>query len=148
MFLTYLGRELRRRARQATIIALGLALGIGLVISVTALSSGVKNAQAEVLHSLYGQNTDITVTKTPTAGSGGPGAFGFRGAFGTQQRPAAGTTIDIDNLRGSGGLGSLTSANLSAVSRLDNVAAAAGGLSLTDTKITGKIPAINTSGGG
>ena len=71
MFLTYLGRELRRRARQASIIALGLALGIGLVITVTALSSGVKNAQGEVLHSLYGQGTDITVTKSPTAGSGG-----------------------------------------------------------------------------
>jgi putative ABC transport system permease protein len=147
MFLTYLGRELRRRARQASIIALGLALGIGLVITVTALSSGVKNAQGEVLHSLYGQNTDITVTKTPTAGTGGPGAFGFRGQTGTAQRPAAGTTIDIDTLR-SVGLGSMTSANLSSVSKLTNVAAAAGGLTLTDTKITGTIPAINSSGGG
>jgi putative ABC transport system permease protein len=147
MFLTYLGRELRRRARQASIIALGLALGIGLVITVTALSSGVKNAQGEVLHSLYGQNTDITVTKTPTAGSGGPGAFGFRGQTGSAQRPAAGTTIDIDTLR-SVGLGSMTSANVSSVSKLGNVAAAAGGLTLTDTKITGTIPAINSSGGG
>jgi putative ABC transport system permease protein len=147
MFLTYLGRELRRRARQASIIALGLALGIGLVITVTALSSGVKNAEAEVLHSLYGQDTDITVTKTPTAGSGGPGSFGFRGQFGTQQRPAAGTTIDIDTLR-SVGLGSITTSSLSSVARLSNVAAAAGGLTLTDTKITGTIPAINNSGSG
>ena len=147
MFLTYLGRELRRRARQASIIALGLALGIGLVITVTALSSGVKNAEAEVLHSLYGQDTDITVTKTPTAGSGGPGSFGFRGQFGTQQRPAAGTTIDIDTLR-SAGLGSITTSSLSSVASLSNVAAAAGGLTLTDTKITGTIPAINSSGSG
>ena len=147
MFWTYLGRELRRRARQASIIALGLALGIGLVITVTALSGGVKNAQGEVLHSLYGQDTDITVTKAPTAGSGGPGPFGFRGAFGTQQRPAAGTTIDIDTLR-SFGLGSMTNANLASVTGLHNVAAAAGGLTLTDTKITGKIPAINSTGGG
>jgi putative ABC transport system permease protein len=147
MFLTYLGRELRRRARQASIIALGLALGIGLVITVTALSSGVKNAQGEVLHSLYGQNTDITVTKAPTEGSGGPGSFGFRGAFGTQQRPAAGTTIDIDNLR-SAGLGTISGTSLQSVSKLANVAAAAGGLTLTDTKISGTIPAINSSGGG
>ncbi|HXW88017.1 MAG TPA: ABC transporter permease [Streptosporangiaceae bacterium] len=147
MFLTYLGRELRRRARQASIIALGLALGIGLVITVTALSSGVKNAEGEVLHSLYGQDTDITVTKAPTVGSGASGAFGFRGAFGTAGRPAAGTTIDVDTLR-SFGLGTLTSAELSSVSRLDNVAAAAGGLTLTDTKITGTIPAINTGGSG
>jgi putative ABC transport system permease protein len=147
MFFTYLGRELRRRARQATIIALGLALGIGLVITVTALSSGVKNAEGEVLHSLYGQDTDITVTKAPTAGSGGPGSFGFRGTFGTQQRPAAGTAIDIDTLR-SAGLGSMTGTNLSSVTKLNNVAAAAGGLTLIDTKITGTIPAINSSGSG
>jgi putative ABC transport system permease protein len=147
MFFTYLGRELRRRARQASIIALGLALGIGLVITVTALSSGVKNAQGEVLHSLYGQNTDITVTKSPTAGSGGPGSFGFRGAFGTQQRPAAGTTIDIDTLR-SFGLGTLSTTSLTSVSKLSNVAATAGGLTLTDTKISGTIPAINSSGSG
>jgi ABC-type lipoprotein release transport system permease subunit len=146
MFFTYLRRELRRRARQASIIVLGLALAIGLVITVTALSSGVKNAQAEVLHSLYGQDTDITVTKTPTAGSFSPGSFGFRGAFGTGKRPAAGTKIDIDTLR-SGGLGTLTAADLTTVSKLKNVAAAAGGLTLTDTKITGKIPAINVGGG-
>ncbi len=147
MFLTYLRRELRRRARQASIIVLGLALGIGLVITVTALSSGVKNAQGEVLHSLYGQDTDITVTKAPTAGSFAPGSFGFRGAFGTGKRPAAGTKIDIDTLR-SGGLGTMTAANLTSVSKLKNVAAAAGGLTLTDTRITGKIPAINVGGSG
>src|SRR6202789_2985233 len=77
MFFTYLWRELRRRARQATFIAIGLALGIGLVITVTAASAGVKNAQSSVLHSLYGVGTDITVTKTPTAGSAGNGSFGF-----------------------------------------------------------------------
>jgi ABC-type lipoprotein release transport system permease subunit len=147
MFLTYLRRELRRRARQASIIALGLALGIGLVITVTALSTGVKNAQGAVLHSLYGQDTDITVTKSPTAGSFTPGSFGFRGAFGTGSRPAAGTKIDIDTLRG-GGLGTMTSANLATVAKLTNVAAAGGGLTLTDTKITGTIPAINVGGGG
>ncbi len=146
MFLTYLRRELRRRMRQAIIVAVGLALGIGLVIVVTAVSSGVKNAQASVLHALYGEGTDITVTKTPTAGTGG-GAFGFRGQTGTRTRPAAGTTIDIDTLRG-GGLGTISSSSVTTVSKLNGVAAAAGGLTLTDTKITGKIPAINTSGGG
>ena len=40
MFLTYLTRELRRRGRQAFVIALGLALGIGLTITVTAASPG------------------------------------------------------------------------------------------------------------
>jgi putative ABC transport system permease protein len=147
MFLTYLRRELRRRMRQASLIVVGLALGIGLVITVTALSAGVKNAQGEVLHSLYGVGTDITVTKTPAAGSGGPASFGFRGQTGTRTRPAAGTTIDVDNLT-SRGAAAIAAAKVTTVAHLRNVAAVAGDLVLTDTKITGKIPAINSSGGG
>ena len=146
MFFTYLRRELRRRMRQAIFIASGLAVGIGLVITVTALSAGVKNAQGTVLHSLYGVGTDVTVTKAPSAQTGRP-SFGFHGATGTGTRPAAGTKIDIDTL-GNFSLGTLSSASVTSVSGLHDVAAAAGGLTLTDTKITGKIPAINTSGGG
>jgi len=146
VFFTYLRRELRRRMRQAIFIASGLAVGIGLVITVTALSAGVKNAQGTVLHSLYGVGTDVTVTKAPSAQTGRP-SFGFHGATGTGTRPAAGTKIDIDTL-GNFSLGTLSSASVTSVSGLHDVAAAAGGLTLTDTKITGKIPAINTSGGG
>ena len=40
MFLTYLRRELRRRMRQSVLIALGLAVGIRLVITVTAHRAG------------------------------------------------------------------------------------------------------------
>ena len=43
-FLTYLRRELRHRMRQAVVIVAGLAVGAGLVITVTALSSGVRSA--------------------------------------------------------------------------------------------------------
>ena len=52
--------------RQAIFIALGLALGVGLVITVTAASAGVQNAQTGVLKGLYGVGTDITVTGKPT----------------------------------------------------------------------------------
>ena len=65
MFFTYLWRELRRRWRQSVLIALGLALGIGLVITVISASEGVKNSQATVLRSLYGVGTDVTVTQAP-----------------------------------------------------------------------------------
>jgi ABC-type lipoprotein release transport system permease subunit len=146
MFVTYLRRELRRRMRQAIFIALGLALGIGLVITVTAISAGVRNAQASVLHSLYGVGTDITATQTPTAGSGGPVGFGFRGQIGNRTRPAAGTKIDVDRLT-SIGQGTLAASSVTRIGQLHNVAGAAGALSLTDAVITGKIPAINTSGG-
>ncbi|HUD80294.1 MAG TPA: ABC transporter permease [Streptosporangiaceae bacterium] len=149
MFLTYLRRELRRRARQASIIALGLALGIGLVITVTALSSGVKNAQAEVLHSLYGQDTDITVTKTPTFSGGG--SFSFRGAgagaSGTGTRPKAGSTVSIDNLTATG-LAAISGSDVTAVSKMKNVAAAAGGLTLNDTKLSFTVPSSSSSGSG
>jgi ABC-type lipoprotein release transport system permease subunit len=146
MFFTYLRRELRRRIRQAIFIALGLALGIGLVITVTAASSGVKDAQSTVLHSLYGVGTDVTVTQAPAAGSGGPTGFGFRGQVGSQSRPASGTKINIDHLT-SVGQGTLSASKVSSIGKLHNVAGAAGALSLTDAVITGKIPAVNTSGG-
>jgi putative ABC transport system permease protein len=62
ILLTYLGLELRHRMRQAIFIAAGLAVGVGLVITVSAAATGVRNAQAGVLHGLYGIGTDITVT--------------------------------------------------------------------------------------
>ena len=43
MFFTYVCRELRRRHRQALLTALGLAVGVGLVVAVTAYADGVSN---------------------------------------------------------------------------------------------------------
>ncbi|MGD0245929.1 MAG: hypothetical protein ABSB59_37170 [Streptosporangiaceae bacterium] len=148
MFFTYLRRELRRRMRQAVFIALGLALGVGLVITVTAASSGVKNAQGTVLHALYGVGTSLTVTKTPTAGSFNPGSFGFGFQAGTKNRPAAGTKINTNTLSSSATLASISSSSVSTVAKLDNVAAAAGGLTLNNRTLSGTVPAINFNGGG
>jgi ABC-type lipoprotein release transport system permease subunit len=149
MFFTYIGRELRRRMRQAIFIAIGLALGIGLVITVTAASAGVKNAQASVLHSLYGVGTDITVTKAAAAGSAGNGfGFGFRQSIGSTSRPKAGSKIDNNTLSAGGTLASISSSNVTSIAKMDNVAAAAGGLTLNDRTISGTVPAVNFSGGG
>jgi len=154
MFFTYLWRELRRRARQAIFIAIGLALGIGLVITVTAAAAGVKNAQASVLHSLYGVGTDITVTKAPTTSSTAGGGFGFsfKQGVGTSARPKAGSAINDNTLASDFTLSSITAADVTTISKLDNVAAAAGGLTLTDRTVTGTVPSFNTgssgSGGG
>lgn len=146
MFLTYLRRELRRRKRQAAIIALGLALGIGLVITVTAVSGGVNQAQGDVLHSLYGQDTAITVTRAPSSGSGGPGGFRFP-AGGNGSRPSAGTKVSVDNLT-STALGTIPATEVATVTRLNGVAAAAGGLTLNDTKLSFTIPSQSSGGGG
>lgn len=61
-FLTYLRRELSRRVRQTAFVALGLALGVGLVVTVSAASAGVKKAETGVLSGLYGVGTDLTVS--------------------------------------------------------------------------------------
>jgi len=147
MFFTYLRRELRGRTRQAVFIALGLALGVGLVITVTAASAGVKNAQGTVLHALYGVGTDVTVTKTPTAGSFTPGSFGFRFGTGTTKRPAAGTKIDTSTLAAGATLASIGASSVSTVADLHDVSAAAGGLTLNDRTLSGTVPAINFNGG-
>jgi ABC-type antimicrobial peptide transport system permease subunit len=141
MFLTYLRRELRRRMRQAVFICLGLALGIGLVITVTAASSGVKAAQQQVLENLYGVGTSATVTRAPTSGSLGAGT-GRRFTF----KPGA--TVRIDQLTASRTLGSLSQSAVTTISRLRGVAAAAGALTATNVDTTFKIPDFGGGGFG
>ncbi len=148
MFFTYLRRELRGRMRQAVFIALGLALGVGLVITVTSAAAGVKDAQGTVLKALYGVGTDVTVTKTPTAGSFTPGSFGFGFRAGTTKRPAAGTKINNSTLSSTPTLASISASSVGTVAGLNDVAAAAGGLTLNNRTISGTVPAINFNNGG
>jgi ABC-type lipoprotein release transport system permease subunit len=148
MFLTYLRRELRRRMRQAVFVAFGLALAVGLVITVTSAAAGVKNAQGTVLHALYGVGTDLTVTRTPAAGSFNPGSFGFGFRAGTRDRPAPGTKINNSFLGGTATLAAISSSSVTTVAGLRDVTAAAGGLTLNDRTITGTVPAINFGGDG
>src|SRR6516165_2875399 len=125
--------------RQAIFIAVGLAVGIGLVITVTAASSGVKNAQSTVLHSLYGVGTDITVTQAPTRGSGGPFGFRTRGRRPPGAPPAAGRKFSRSILV-TGALGTIKSSAVTQIARTQNVAAAAGALSATNLTVSGTVP--------
>jgi len=144
-FLRYLARELGRRARQAIVIALGLALGIGLVITVSAAATGVKNAQASVLHSLYGVGTDITITQQPAAGSGLTGPKGG-GRISIQGGPGKNPTVCINNNCSTGtqtldnlvsdGKGTISYAEIAKIAKLAHVKAAAGGLNLNDNQVT------------
>ena len=143
MFFTYLWRELRRRMRQAVFIALGLALGVGLVITVTAASNGVQSAQSTVLHSLYGIGTDVTVTTAAPKGSGGASSFSAGGGL-----PTAGQSFSRDLLlSASGGLGTISSSSVTSISKLAHVSAAAGELVLSDLDVSGTIPAAGRTGG-
>jgi putative ABC transport system permease protein len=145
-FLTYTRRELRRRMRQAVFIAIGLAVGIGLVITVIGASSGVKAAQAKVLRALYGIGTDVTVTTKPTlltpkpitgqaAGAplgGGPGS-GPRAEICLNGKCYTSGTVDT---LVTGDTGTFSQSEVAQIAGLHDVSAAAGGLLLTDNRIT------------
>jgi ABC-type lipoprotein release transport system permease subunit len=145
MFITYLLRELRRRMRQSIFIALGLALGVGLVITVVAASDGVSASQGTVLKSLYGVGTDVTVTQSPKAGSGGAPQLSFRGNLSSQQ----GTKVNQNILVG-GGLGTIKSSSVTTLSGLKDVSGAVGSLTLNDVTLSGTFGASGggSSGGG
>lgn len=65
-YLRYVLAELRRRKGRTILTSLGLALGVGLVVAVTALSSGLDEAQSEVLEPLTGVGTDMSVKRPVT----------------------------------------------------------------------------------
>src|SRR5437016_9483391 len=73
-YLTYMVSELRRRRGRTILTALGLAVGVGLVVAVSALSTGLDNAQAKVLKPLTGVGTDLSVSRPVRFGTtAGPG---------------------------------------------------------------------------
>jgi putative ABC transport system permease protein len=147
-FVTYLRRELRRRTHQAVFVALGLALGVGLVITVSAASAGVKTAESQVLGALDGIGTDVTVTGV-TAVTGHPPAPGSmpvghptglgEGADGPEEcfvgescKSVNGKTVSF--------VGSpyspISTSKLTEVRRLHDVTDAVGGLMLADQTAT------------
>src|SRR3954452_24860587 len=70
-YLRYAISELRRRRGRTVLTALGLAVGIGLVVTVTALSYGLDDAQSKVLEPLTGVGTDMSVSRPlKTSGAG------------------------------------------------------------------------------
>jgi ABC-type antimicrobial peptide transport system permease subunit len=147
MFFTYLRRELAGRKRQTAIIAVGMALAIALVIIVNAVSSGVRNAQASVLESVYGVGTDLTVTATPAApgdGEGGPQRF----EFGSEDGTTADGSTAISQSRLTSGPGSATfdASALETIEGVDGVQAAAATLSLTNMTFSGELPERSQTG--
>jgi ABC-type antimicrobial peptide transport system permease subunit len=62
-YLRYIAAELRRRKGRTILTSLGLAVGVGLVVTVTALSAGLDDAQSEVLEPLTGVGTDMSVDR-------------------------------------------------------------------------------------
>jgi ABC-type lipoprotein release transport system permease subunit len=146
MFFTYLRRELRRRRKAALVVASGLALGIALVIVVNAVSTGMGKAQAQVLESLYGLGTDMTVTKAPEPPAEGEeggnrprfrfdargGEDGEEGGDGDESGRQSSDRVMVQ------GFQTLGASTVAEVAKADGVAAAVGGLSLNVVKVDGE----------
>ena len=83
-YLSYLRSELIRRKGRTILTLLGLAIGVALVITISSLSRGLDDAQANALDPLSSIGTDLTVTLQPqqadtTTGFAGPGGGQFGG---------------------------------------------------------------------
>jgi len=150
MFLTYLLRELSNRRKQTVIIAAGMALAIALVIVVSGVAAGVKNAQSSVLESVYGVGTDVTITQTaePGADGGGPGRqFAFGSGDGTTTDDGS-TEVAQSTLSAARGTATFASSALATVEGVDGVSAATATLSLENSSFSGTLPDFSQGAGG
>jgi ABC-type antimicrobial peptide transport system permease subunit len=148
-FVRYLFAELGRRRGRTVLTALGLAVGVALVIVVNALSSGLDRAQAQVLEPLTGLGTDISVTRPLDLGSGGFQGLSDSerqqlrdenggGRIGLRDLGEPGTKFSRDTFV-SGQL-SIPAEEVSSVRALDGVQDAAGSLTLNALHIEGTVP--------
>jgi ABC-type antimicrobial peptide transport system permease subunit len=152
-FLTYILSELRRRSGRTLLTALGLGLGVGLVITVNALSTGLDRAQAQILEPLTGVGTDMSVSRpidfSPSAGGGFPQLsddereqlmeenggmrLGLRGLGEPGEEFSRDTFVSTAQL-------SFDADEVDAIRGIDGVASAAGGLTLNAVHIEGTVP--------
>ncbi|MFJ6415755.1 ABC transporter permease [Paeniglutamicibacter sp. NPDC091659] len=149
MFTRYLRRELSGRRKQTAIIAIAMALAIGLVVIVNSLSAGVRDAQGAALASVYGVGTDITVTATPTPPAAGEGRGGPRFEFDADAGTTTsdGTTAVSQSVLMSGrGTATFDASAVDTVSGQDGVKAASGVLALTNSTFDGELPQRGTTG--
>lgn len=152
-FLTYMLAELRRRSGRTVLTAFGLALGVGLVVTVNALSTGLDRAQAEVLEPLTGVGTDMTVSRpidfSPPASGGFPTlsdeerqqlrAENGGGRFGLRNLGQPGEKFSRDDFVSTAQL-SFPASEVTRIRGIDGVSAAAGGLTLNSIHIEGTVP--------
>lgn len=152
-YLTYMLSELRRRRGRTALTALGLAVGVGLVVTVNALSTGLDRAQAKVLEPLTGVGTDLSVTRPISVSNGnGNGPFGGLSAKEREQlqeengdarigfgKLEPGEKFSRDTFVATSQL-SFPATEVTKAGRLDGVSAAAGGLTLSAVHLEGTVP--------
>jgi ABC-type antimicrobial peptide transport system permease subunit len=149
-YISYIAAELRRRKGRTLLTALGLAVGVGLVVTVNALSAGLDDAQDEVLKPLTGIGTDMSVTRPLKLSGSGFGGLSQKERdqlrkengpvrIGLANRGKAGTHFEDDNFVATGQL-SMPQSQVAKIAALDGAKDAAGGLTLTALHIEGTVP--------
>ena len=152
-FLTYILSELRRRSGRTILTALGLGLGVGLVVTVNALSAGLDQAQAKILEPLTGVGTDMSVTRPIDFSPSGDGGFpqlsekerqqleqeNGRGRFGLRNLGNPGDKFSRDDFVSTAQL-SFAASEVEKMAKLDGVDSAAGGLTLNSIHVEGTVP--------
>jgi ABC-type antimicrobial peptide transport system permease subunit len=158
-YLTYMLAELRRRSGRTILTALGLAIGVGLVVTSTVLSKGLDDAQAKVLEPLTGVGTDMSVSRpidfTPS-GNGFPQLSQKEreqlrkenggGRFGLQNLKP-GEHFSRDDFISASSL-SFAESYVSKIRKLAGVSGAAGGLTLDSIHVQGTVPKQAEQSGG
>lgn len=165
-YIRFLGAELRRRPGRTALTALGLAIGVGLVVIVSALSAGLDDAQDKVLEPLTGVGTDLTVSRPIAVPANGASSSGPAGPFGAlsqserrqlQRENDNGLDFDLSKL---GEPGERFSENrvvatdlsfpasaVTKIRRLSGAEDAAASLTLNAVNIKGTIPEASIPGG-
>ncbi len=146
--LQYVRRGITRRKRNTAIISIGMALAVAAVMIVSAASTGIANAQSNVLQSIYGVGTDITVTASSGGGgdaqSGGNQIQFGQGAGSTGSDGS--TQISTTQLSVSMGTQTIEASDLATVTAISGVSDATGTLALTQTDFSGMIDQQDSSG--
>jgi ABC-type antimicrobial peptide transport system permease subunit len=164
-YVSYIFSELRRRSGRTVLTAFGLAVGIGLVVTVSALSTGLDRAQAKVLKPLTGVGTDMSVTRpisiSSSASSSADGGFPQLSAkerkqleqenkgarLGLQNLGKPGTHFSRDSFLSTSQL-SFSASEVTRISKLTGVTSSAGGLTLTAIHVSGTVPKQQDQGPG
>lgn len=160
-YVTYIFAELRRRSGRTILTALGLGIGVGLVVAVNALSAGLDRAQAEVLEPLSGVGTDMTVSRPIDFSASQDGGFpqlsdderrqlqnengGAR--LGLRGLGEPGEKFSTDNFVSTAQL-SYSATAIDEIAGIDGVSSAAGGLTLNSVHVEGTVPEDQSQPGG
>jgi ABC-type antimicrobial peptide transport system permease subunit len=166
--------ELRRRKGRTVLTALGLGVGVALVVTVAAMSDGLNTAQDKVLQPLTGVGTDMSVQRPLSvsekgagekSGQGEGGSVGFGGLseaeqqrlteenktanFSLQHLGEPGERFETTQFLATTQL-SFPSSEARKIASLPGVEDVSEGLTLTAANISGKVPEDGgqPSGGG